>query len=49
MCCGKDLEWYFTYEDTEYVFASHSLASQKRRALGAVGKAPIRSRTKPKT
>jgi hypothetical protein len=49
MCCGKDVEWFFEYEGTEYAFESHGLASQKRRELGAVGKAPIRSRTKPKT
>jgi hypothetical protein len=44
--CGKNLEWYFTYEGVEYKFTSHGLASQKRRDLGAVGKAPIRTRQK---
>lgn len=44
--CGKNLEWYFEYEGQVYTFTSHGLASQKRRDLGAVGKAPIRTRQK---
>lgn len=44
--CAKNLEWYFEYEGTVYTFNSHGLASNKRRELGAVGKAPIRSRSK---
>lgn len=44
--CNKNLEWYFTYEGQTYTFTSHGAASAKRRSLGAVGKAPIRSRQK---
>lgn len=44
--CTKNTEWYFTYEGQEYVFPSHGAASLERRKLGAVGKAPIRSRQK---
>ena len=45
MCsCNKTTEWYFTYDGKEYTFKTHGAASAERRALGAVGKAPIRSR-----
>lgn len=42
--CNKGIEWYFEYEGETYTFESHSAASAKRRALGAIGKAPIRTR-----
>jgi hypothetical protein len=44
--CSCNSEYYFTYEGTEYAFDTHGKAAAKRKALGAVGKAPIRARKK---